>query len=60
MVYLHSILSRSVYEKNMATINKHNAKYASGEVTWYMKETVHMDLTGEEFVKLRTGKSIIQ
>ncbi len=47
---------RSIFEQNHAKVAEHNAKYAAGQVSWYMKETEDMDLTEQEFLNKRTGK----
>jgi len=46
---------RSIFEQNHAKIAEHNAKFATGQVSWYMKETEDMDLTEQEFLNKRTG-----
>ncbi len=51
--------TRSIFEQNHAKIAEHNAKFAAGQVSWYMKETEDMDLTEQEFLNKRTGEFFI-
>lgn len=41
-------IRRQIFNSNMETIRQHNARYAKGEETWFMKPNQFADLTQDE------------
>merc|ERR1719154_143687 len=48
-------MRKSIFLMNYAKMEEHNKKYDAGEVSWWMKVTIDMDLTSEEWSEKRLG-----
>jgi len=46
-------MRRSIFIKNYQKIIEHNARFEAGEVSWFEKVNMHLDLTEEEWAQKR-------
>jgi len=46
---------KAIFQKNLEEMTEHNKRYAAGEISWWKKVHVDMDLTPEEFLAKRAG-----